>query len=105
VISCKSGEAITREGETSDDMYLIVSGTFEACRANAGQTRSLGPGDLFGEIEHLSRMPRSETIRSTSPGHIAALRSERIFQWMDKNPESGIRMAVNLAKLLAARIA
>lgn len=105
VISCKSGEAITCEGETSDDMYLVVSGTFEARRANAGQTRSLGPGDLFGEIEHLSSMPRSETVQSTSPGHIAALKSERIFQWMEKNPESGVRMAVNLAKLLAARIA
>jgi|688.fasta_scaffold64937_3 hypothetical protein len=105
VISCQSGEAITREGETSDDMYLVVSGTFEARRTDTGQVRSLGPGDLFGEIEHLSRESRIETVRSTSPGHIAALKSERIFQWMEKNPEPGVLMALNLAKLLAARIA
>lgn len=105
VISCKSGEAITREGETSDDMYVVVSGTFEAHRADADQFRTLGPGDLFGEIEHLSGVSRIETVRSTSVGHIAALKSERIFQWMEKNPEPGVRMALNLAKLLAARIA
>ena len=104
VISCQSGEFITREGETSDDMYLIVSGTFEACREETRQVRPLGPGDLFGEIEHLSRMPRSETVRSASAGHIAALKSERIFQWMEKNPEPGVRVALNLAKLLAGRI-
>lgn len=105
VISCQSGELITREGETSDDMYLIVSGTFEACREDAGQARALGPGDLFGEIEHLSGVPRRETVRSTSAGHIAALKSERIFQWIEKNPEPGTRMALNFAKHLAGRIA
>ena len=105
VISCQSDELITREGETSDDMYLIVSGTFEACREGARRVRPLGAGDLFGEIEHLSGTPRSETVRSTSPGHIAALKSERIFQWMEKNPEPGVRMALNLSKLLAGRIA
>ncbi|MEI6534416.1 MAG: cyclic nucleotide-binding domain-containing protein [Verrucomicrobiaceae bacterium] len=105
VISCESGELITREGETSDDMYLIVSGSFEAGKQGARQFRPLGPGDLFGEIEHLSRVPRSETVRSTTLGHIAALKSERLFQWMEKDPEPGVRMALNLAKLLAGRIA
>lgn len=105
VISCQSGELITREGETSDDMYLIVSGTFEACRQDAGRARSLRPGDLFGEIEHLSGVPRRETVRCTSAGHIAALKSERIFQWIEKNPEPGARMALNFAKHLAGRIA
>lgn len=104
VISCESGELVTREGETSDDMFLIVSGTFEARGQNLGQARPLGPGDLFGEIEHLSGKPRNETVRSVSPGHIAALKSEHVFQWIEKNPEQGVRMALNLAKLLARRI-
>lgn len=105
VISCQAGELITREGETSDDMYLIVSGAFEASRHDRGAARQLGPGDLFGEVEHLSRTPRRETVRSTTPGHVVALRAERIFQWMEKNPAPGVRLAVNLARLLAARTA
>jgi hypothetical protein len=104
VISCQSGELITRRGETSDDMYLIVSGTFEACTQDTGALRHLGSGDLFGEIEHLSSTPRSEDVRSLLPGHVAALKAERIFQWMEKNPEPGVRVAVNLAKLLAGRL-
>ena len=104
VVSCQSGELITREGETSDDMYLIVSGTFESCEHDHELTRQLGPGDVFGEIEHLSRMPRRENVKSMSLSHIAALKAERIFQWMEKNPEAGVKVAINLAKLLAARL-
>jgi CRP-like cAMP-binding protein len=105
VISCQTGELITRKGETSDDMYLIVSGTFEACTHDTGERHHLGPGDLFGEVEHLSKTPRREDVRSASPGHVAALKADRIFHWMETNPEPGVRVAVNLAKLLAGRLA
>lgn len=104
VISCQAGEVVTRSRETSDDMYLIVSGTFEASENDGGQARRLGPGDLFGEVEHLSRTPRRESVRSTSSSHIAALKAERIFQWIENNPEPGVKVAINLAKLLAGRL-
>lgn len=105
VISCRSGEVITRRGETSDDMFLIVSGAFEALMNDSGHARQLGAGDLFGELEHLSKVPRRENVISTSEGHIAALKAERIFDWMEKNPEAGVKLAVNLARLVAGRFA
>jgi hypothetical protein len=105
VISCQPGEVMTRKGETSDDMFLIVAGRFEAFEGSRGPHRQLGPGDLFGEIEHLAATPRTESIRSVSAGHVAALKGEAIFQWMEKNPEPGVRLATNLARLLAGRIA
>jgi hypothetical protein len=104
VISCEAGELITRTGETSDDIYLIVSGTFDVSQEGAGHVRSLGPGDVFGEIEPFSRRPRNETVRSTSSGHIAALKADLIIQWMQNNPDPGVKMAINLAKLLASRL-
>lgn len=104
VISCRPGEVITREGETSDDMFLIVSGTFAATRSDHAGIRQLGQGDLFGELEHLSGRTRSENVVAETQGHVAALKAERLFQWMQRNPEAGVRVAVNLARLLAGRI-
>ena len=104
VISCKPGEVVTRQGETSDDMFLIVSGNFEAS-APGTRGRALGEGDLFGELEHLSLKPRSENVSALGAGHIAAFKAEALFHWMRRNPEPGVTLAVNLARLLAARIA
>lgn len=104
VISCRSGEVMTRQGETSDDMFLIVSGVFDARRGGDGRVRRLVEGDLFGEIEHLSGTARTETITAAADGHVAALKAERLFQWMQKNPEPGVRLATNLARLLAGRL-
>lgn len=104
VITCQAGEVITREGETSDDMFLIVSGSFRAERSRHDDARLLGQGDLFGEVEHLSGRSRAESVVAATQGHVAALKAERLFQWMQRYPEGGVRVAVNLARLLAARL-
>ena len=105
VISCRAGQTITRAGETSDDMFLVAAGSFSAVHMATGLTRHLGEGDLFGETEHLSGLPRIETVACISSGHIAAFKAEALFRWMQQNPAPGIVLAINLARLMATRIA
>ena len=105
VISCKAGQTVTSVGETSDDMFLIAAGSFSAVDAATGLTRHLVEGDLIGEIEHLSGLPRSETVLCSSGGHIAAIKADALFRWMQQNPEPGVTLAINLARLLAGRVA
>lgn len=104
VISCRAGETIARQGETSDDMFLVAAGHFVA-RDSAGVNRVIGEGDLFGDIEHLSGLPRSETVVSQVDGHIAALKADTLFRWVRQNPEIGVTLVINLARLMAMRIA
>lgn len=103
VISCQPDEIITRRGETSDDMFLVAAGSFSAADA-AGNTRALSEGDLFGEREHLSGLPRSETVRALTAGHVAALTAGSLFHWMKQNPAAGVTVAINLARLISRRI-
>jgi N-acyl-L-homoserine lactone synthetase len=104
LISCKAGETITRQGETSDDMFLVAAGHFIA-RNSAGANRAIGEGDLFGDIEHLSGLARSETVVSQADSHIAAIKADTLFRWIHQNPETGIILAINLARVIAMRIA
>lgn len=104
VITVKPGEVITHQGETSDDMFAIASGTFLAKDLRTGVSRSLGQGDIFGELEHLSGATRHEEVVALTNGHVAALKSWRLFDWMKHNPEPGVALSINLARLLAARL-
>ena len=104
VISVKSGEVITRQGETSDDMFIIVAGSFLAKNLGTGVSRSVEQGGIFGELEHLSETSRNEEVVALTDGHVAALKSWQLFDWMKRNPEPGVAVAINLARLLSSRI-
>lgn len=65
-----TGEIIIREGEEGRYVYVIKSGTVEVLRKGPDHTdqviANLQPGDHFGEIALIKKMPRTATIRTTS---------------------------------------
>jgi CRP/FNR family transcriptional regulator, cyclic AMP receptor protein len=72
--SAPTGATLMREGDYSNDMIAIESGTADVLRA--GQTiRTLGPGDVFGEIGVLNRELRSASVVATSPMRLIRLTS------------------------------
>jgi len=83
-----SGEVIFSEGDTGEKarhVYVIRSGTVEVLVRRPGGPpeviKRLGPGDHFGEMALLRKVPRNATIRTAtavevfkmSPGNFAAL--------------------------------
>lgn len=67
-----SGRAICSQGEVGDRFYIIESGDAEV-EIDAVVTGRLEPGDAFGEIALLREVPRTATVRSTSPVELAVL--------------------------------
>jgi MFS family permease len=67
----KSGANVVREGEEANDFFVVKSGAFEVVsqgeQGGAPATvNSLKPGDYFGEIGLLERMPRTATVRAVA---------------------------------------
>ena len=61
--SYEPGAVIVREGEVSDSIFLIGSGSAEAVLFAGDQTISLSrmlKGETFGEMGFFERRPRSE---------------------------------------------
>jgi CRP-like cAMP-binding protein len=98
-----AGEVVIREGDAADRFYLIDGGSFAVTRlragfagatgaaapegaptsgaaaaADAGATvdehlRTMGPGEVFGEIGLLRGIPRTATVTAATDGALLAL--------------------------------
>src|SRR5919107_5019395 len=83
--SAPEGATLIREGDFSNDMVAIESGTADVIRD--GETiGSLGPGDVFGEIGVLGKQNRTATIVATS-----AMRLVRLDSWNVKRLPDEVR--------------
>jgi CRP/FNR family transcriptional regulator, cyclic AMP receptor protein len=93
--SVPAGATIMREGDYSNEMVAIESGTADVIRS--GDTvASLGPGDVFGEMGVLERELRTATVVASSP-----MRLIRLTNWDVKRLPRETRE--RLAELVEAR--
>jgi eukaryotic-like serine/threonine-protein kinase len=61
----EAGTRIMTQGDSGEDAYIIVSGHCVASKVVSGEKRvlrTMGPGDVFGEMAILSNRPRSATV-------------------------------------------
>jgi len=99
-ILVKKGDIILREGDPSDCLYYISSGTYEVLH-NEKCVGSLSAQDIFmGEMSFLLNQRRSATIKATSTGKLILLTQKTFINIIREYPHYG----VFLSKLLAKRI-
>jgi len=77
----EAGEQIIAEGEIGREMYMIRAGTVEAYwdkkeGRDAKVLRTLGPGDVFGEVALLGDSPRTASVRSSGPVDLLVMSRE-----------------------------
>jgi CRP/FNR family cyclic AMP-dependent transcriptional regulator len=83
--SAPAGSTLVREGDFSNDMVAIESGTAEVIQGDR-TVGSLGPGDVFGEMGVLGHETRSATIVANSP-----MRLIRLTSWDVKRLPKDVR--------------
>ena len=69
-----AGHVIARQGEIGTGFFVIVSGGVRVVRDGALIAR-LGPGEFFGELSVLDRMPRNAMVAADEPTSCLALAS------------------------------
>lgn len=72
-VKCQPGQAIIKEGEKGDCMYVVEQGTFACTKVFKGQTaptflKEYHPGEGFGELALLYNAPRAATITAKTEG-------------------------------------
>jgi Ni/Fe-hydrogenase subunit HybB-like protein len=76
VLESKAGDVFLRQGETDKETFFVLKGRVVVKREEGGRfrvTRSLGPGEQFGEISALAGTPRTGTAIAEEPSQVLRL--------------------------------
>jgi CRP/FNR family transcriptional regulator, cyclic AMP receptor protein len=94
-----AGTKLTEEGDFGYAMFAVLEGTADVSR-NGERIRTLGPGDVFGEIAVFFGGQRTATVTATSPMRLVMLFNGELARLDHEVPE----LADELRKVIARRL-
>jgi MFS family permease len=86
-LSVAAGKTVFAQGDEGDRFYIIEAGTAEV-HGDGKPVATLGPGEVFGEIALLRRVPRTATIRARTDLQLQSLTSDRFLTAVTGVPAS-----------------
>jgi CRP-like cAMP-binding protein len=98
-IDVEAGETLVHEGDFGFAMYAIVSGSAEV--SQSGEVlRTLGPGDVFGEIAVMSSGRRTATVTARSDMRLVAVMNRDVWRLDRESPDVGASLRETIADCL-----
>ena len=94
-----AGEIVFRQGEPGDRFYVVVAGTAEVL-GDGRPITTLGPGESFGEIALLRRVPRTATVRAVEELRLESLRGDRFLALMTGSTRGGAATSAHVDEML-----
>jgi CRP-like cAMP-binding protein len=91
------GQAFVTEGEFGFAMFAIESGTADVS-VGGTSVRTLGPGDVFGEIAVLSSGRRTATVVATTTLRLLALLNRDVWALERRAPDVAERLRALIAE-------
>jgi Cyclic nucleotide-binding domain/Major Facilitator Superfamily len=86
-VGVSAGQVLFRQGEVADCFYVIEHGAAEVV-GDGRVVATLGPGDGFGEIALLRRVPRTAMVRALTDLQLQALTCDRFLPVVTGFPPS-----------------
>ena len=88
-----AGTAVVAEGEEADAFYVVRSGTLAVLSAGERggpptRVSTLGPGDYFGEIGLLERIPRTATVQAETDAVVERLAGADFLAILNQAPST-----------------
>jgi CRP/FNR family transcriptional regulator, cyclic AMP receptor protein len=107
-IECSADELIVREGESSNEMFVIAEGTARIWKRfgtlRQVELAEIGKKDFFGEMCILETLPRAATVQATGSCTVAGIKSSAFYRLYRARPEQHGILILNLARDLSRRI-
>jgi CRP/FNR family cyclic AMP-dependent transcriptional regulator len=94
--ACPQGTVILKEGEVSDSVFLMSSGSVQVTlwgtRGPLIPLASLQAGELFGEMAVLERRPRAATVVAREDCLLLEVAGEEIRKLLEAHPEMQVKL-------------
>lgn len=102
-----AGDYVVRQGETGDQMFVIIDGKAEVVVDADGQrrkVRELGRGDVFGEMGLIRSHERTAHVLATEPLEVMTVDERALARVRRRYPRTAAQIFLNLAKILSDRL-
>ena len=99
----REGEAIVRQGDVGDCMYVIQRGEVELLRREGNKEYCLGvlgPEDFFGEMALFDQETRSATVRALTDTWVLSLEKRSFLQRAHEDPSLAFRLLEGMSQRL-----
>lgn len=104
----KPDEIIFKRQAPGEGMYIILKGHVQIYldleKGEQNVLAELKNGEFFGELSLLDDEPRSATAVCTESTILLGFFRPDLFSLLERNPEMGNKILMNLAKVVSARL-
>ena len=94
-----AGQTVFRQGDLADRFYVIEAGQADVV-GDGHLVTTLGPGEGFGEIALLRRVPRTAMVRAATDLDLYALRCDRFLPVVTGFPPSAREAGAEVEEML-----
>lgn len=95
------GEIVVREGDMGSSMYVIQEGEVEVFVTRDGKEiplRTLGAGEILGEMSVFDREVRSATVRARGEARLLTVDKESFLRRVHEDPSLAFRIVQTLSR-------
>lgn len=95
-----AGQTLFEEGEESQDLYLLISGSIDVLKGQQKINQISEEGSIFGEMSFLLGARRTATLRAQTEVEAIRLARDQVAGFLSRFPNA----AQEIARLLAQRL-
>ena len=99
-IDVREGYVLMREGRPGREFFVLIEGKVQVTRSEK-KLSELGPGDWFGEIALLTKVPRTASVVATSAVRALVVTDRAFRQLVETMPSIAIKVLASLGDRLA----
>ncbi len=112
-LTVAKGTSVFNEGQPARDLYIVASGRIaldmKLDRPDGSVTpvitvSSLGPGESFGWSAMIEPQVFTLTAEAVENSELISIDGKKLVSILDRNRETGYKVMLNVAKLLAWRL-
>jgi len=98
-----SGKEMALQGDRGREFFVLLAGEADVTKGG-NHVNTLQPGDFFGEIALVTKMPRTATVTATSDVRVLVITEREFDSLMRRSPTISQAVAEALAERIAPEL-
>jgi CRP-like cAMP-binding protein len=98
-----AGKEMATEGDRGREFFVLLDGEAEVTRGGE-RINTMKPGDFFGEIALVTKMPRTASVTATTDVNVLVITERDFDALLRKSPDVGRSVAHALAERVAPEL-